>query len=161
MSDVYQLVAGLDGPAKATMTNDIISYTDVVVRIEWPAQARGEAVVEDEPRLERLTRTALHLRPDNIADGDLHSLLLNDLTGLSTARRERLLIQRTSIPLLVWFVLLAGGSISIAFSSFLGARSLRMHLSMSALLALSGALILLIVALGFKPHQPLDQSAPF
>ena len=62
-------------------------------------------------------------------------------------------MQRTPIPLLVWFVLLAGGSISLAFSSFLGSSSLRMHLAMSSLLALSGALVLLLIVALSNPFR--------
>jgi len=151
--NVYQLVDGLSGPDMVAMRTDIIAYGQAVVEIEWPAQVRGDVVAEDEPSLSRLTRIALHLRPGNIADGDLHTLLLGDLTRLSGVRRERLLVQRTPIPSIVWFVLLGGGGISIAFSSFLGARDLRMHLAMSCLLALSGALVLLLIVALSNPFR--------
>jgi len=41
----------------------------------------------------------------------------------------------------------------VAFSSFLGAPSLRMHLAMSSLLALSGALVLLLVVTLSNPFR--------
>ena len=153
VSTVYQLVDGLSGPEMVTMRADIIAYDKAVVGAEWPAQANGSVIGEDEPRLAHLTRTALHLRPSTVADGDLHTLLLDDLAKLSSARRQRLLIQRTPIPPIIWFVLLAGGGISVAFSSFLGARSLRMHLAMSSLLALSGALVLLLIVALSNPFR--------
>ncbi|WP_428484924.1 hypothetical protein [Rhodopila sp.] len=153
VQNVYQLVDGLTGPDMVTMRSDIIAYAATVVETEWPAQAKGIVPRADDPTLIRLTRTALHLRPGNIADGDLHTLLLDDLTKLSSVRRERLLVQRNPIPLIVWLVLLAGGSISVAFASFLGARSLRMHLVMSFLLTLSGALVLLLIVALSNPFR--------
>ena len=150
--NVYEMIDGLSGPEMASMRADTIAYARSVVAVEWPAQAAGRIVPENEPSLDRITRTALHLGT-NAASGDLHSLLLSDLAKLSSVRRERLLVQRTPIPLLVWFVLLAGGAISLAFSSFLGAPSLRMHLTMSSLLALSGALVLLLIVALSNPFR--------
>lgn len=151
--NVHQLVDGLDGPAMAPMRQDIVAYARVVVGTEWPAQARGLPVEEEQPSLVHLTQAALHLRPGTIADGNLQKLLLDDLTGLANARRERLLAARTPIPTIVWFVLVAGGGITIAFASFLGAPSLRMHLAMSSLLAVSGALVLVLIVALSNPFR--------
>ena len=153
VGNVYQLIDGLTGPEMPSMRADIVAYARAVTAQEWPEQARGGAVDDDAPSLRRLTRTALHLRPDNIADGNLHTLLLDDLNRLANARRERLLAARTPIPAIVWFVLLAGGGITIAFGSFLGAPSLRMHLAMSSLLAVSGALVLLLIVALSNPFR--------
>ena len=150
--NVYELIDGLGGPEMASMRDDAAAYARSVVEVEWPDQADGKTVPDGNARLGHLTATALHLRADTMS-GDLHSLLLSDLERLSSVRRERLLVQRTPIPLLVWFVLLAGGSISVAFSSFLGAPSLRMHLAMSSLLALSGALVLLLIVALSNPFR--------
>ncbi len=153
VQNVYQLVDGLSGPERGSMRDDILAYARAVAADEWPAQARGEAVGEDASSLSHITRTALHLRPDNIADGNLHTLLLDDLSRLANARRDRLLAARTPIPAIVWFVLVAGGGITVAFASFLGAPSLRMHLAMSSLLAVSGALVLLVIVALSNPFR--------
>ncbi len=151
--NVYQLIEGLTGPDMASMRQGIAAYANAVVHTEWPAQERGEYVAEDEPDLNAVTRTALHLRPGNIADGDLHTLLLSDLGQLVSARRERLLAGRTMIPPIIWFVLVAGGGISVVFASFLGSSSLRMHLAMSTLLVISGALVLLVILALSNPFR--------
>ena len=153
VQNVYQLIDGLSGPEMPGMRRNIVGYADVVAHDEWPAQAVGRRVIEDEPHLRALTTTALHLRPDNIADGDLHQLLLGDLGQLATARRERLFAARTPIPAILWFVLIAGGSLTVGFASFLGAPSLRMHLAMSSLLAISGALVLLAIVALSNPYR--------
>ena len=153
VQNVYQLIDGLSGPEMPAMRRDILGYADAVARSEWPAQAVGRPVMEDEPHLRDLTTTALHLRPDNIADGDLHTLLLGDLGQLATARRERLFAARTPIPAILWFVLIAGGSLTVGFASFLGAPSLPLHLAMSSLLAISGALVLLAIVALSNPFR--------
>ncbi len=153
VQSVYQLVDGLTGPEMPGMRADVMAYADTVVRAEWPAQAAGRPVAEDEAHLDHLTDTALHLRPDNIADGDLHTLLLRDLTELGAARRDRLFAARTPIPAILWVVLIAGGSITVVFASFLGSSNLALHLVMSSLLAVSGALVLLVILALSNPYR--------
>lgn len=144
----YQLADGPGGSEMVAMQADVTAYGQHVAGTEWLAQAKGVPVKETDPGLARLAGTALHLRPATIADGNLQTLLRQDLTRLGSARRERLLIQHTPVPPIVRFVPLAGGGISITFSSFLGSRNLATHPTMSSCLALSGALVLLpIVAL--------------
>ncbi len=153
VQNVYQLTEGLNGPDMASMRADITQYARDVVTTEWPEQARGAVMHQFSAPLDHITRTALHLRPGNIADGDLHTLLLSDLGQLGTARRQRLLAGRASVPSIVWVVLLAGGAISLVFTSFLGSASLRMHMAMSALLVVSGALVLLVIVALSNPFR--------
>ena len=64
-----------------------------------------------------------------------------------------MLAAQTTIPGVVWFVILLGGGLTIAFGSFLGAPSLGMHLAMSATLAASGALVLILVIALSNPFR--------
>ncbi len=153
VENIYLLVDGLTGPEATAMRQDIGSYAGAVVAQEWPAQAAGRAIAENEPHLDRLTITALHLRPGSVADADVHTLLLGDLGALGSARRERLFAARTPLPQILWIVLIAGGALTLGFASFLGAPSLGMHLAMSSLLAISGALILLAIVALSNPFR--------
>ncbi len=107
--EVARLVDGLGGSEAAAMHADIVAYAQDVVGAEWPAQARGEPVGEDEPGLAKLRRAALRLRPGSVGEGAVHAQLLGQLAALDDARRARLLVGQAPIPLMVWFVLLAGG----------------------------------------------------
>ena len=60
-------------------------------------------------------------------------------------REQRLLAAETTIPAVVWIVTLVGGALTIAFGSFLGVPSLGMHLAMSATLAISGVLVVILI----------------
>ena len=87
------------------------------------------------------------------ADAELRTLLLADLVRLGEARRERLMAERTGIPSIVWYVLIGGGAITVAFGSFLAAPNLGLHLAMSSLLALSGGLALLVIVALSSPFR--------
>lgn len=163
--DVYNASIGFADPEASLMRDDIVSYLETVVRIEWPAQAEGQIAERGATYLEKLNRTAVGLRPSGVADGNLQALLLRSLTRLWDARQDRLLAAETTIPAVVWIVTLVGGGLTIAFGSLLGVPSLGMHLVMSAALAISGALVLVLIIALSNPFrgdfrvstQPYDQ----
>ena len=153
IGDVYNLSAGLGDPERSSIRDDIIGYARHVVTVEWPMQAEGRTVNQSSMYLDRLNRTALGPHPSETVDGDLHSLLLQLVARLWDARQERLLAAETTIPGVVWFVMVAGGALTIAFGSFLGAPSLRMQLAMSAALAASGTLVLILIIALSNPFR--------
>jgi hypothetical protein len=151
--DVYNASVGLPAPEISAIRDDIIGYLETVVRVEWPAQAEGQIVDRGEAYLEKLNRIASGLKPTGIADGNLHAQFLQSLSRLSEARAQRLLAAETTIPSVIWVVTLVGGGLTVAFASFLGAPNLGMHLAMSATLAISGALVLVLIVALSNPFR--------
>lgn len=153
IGDVYSLSTGFTNPEEASLRNEVMSYARRVVIVEWPEQAQGRTVDQDSAYLNGLNRMALGLHPADQADRDLRSLLLQAIERLWDARQERLLAAQSTIPDIVWFVVIAGGALTVAFGSFLGAPSLRMQLAMSAVLAASGALVLILIIALSNPFR--------
>jgi hypothetical protein len=153
IGDVYNLSAGFADLEKSSIRNEIFGYARRVVTVEWPAQAEGRMVDQDSIHLNGLNKVALALHPSGKADSDLHLLLLQAIERLWDARQERLLAAQTTIPDIVWFVVIVGGALTVAFASFLGAPSLRMQLAMSAVLAASGALVLILIIALSNPFR--------
>ena len=153
IGNVYNLSAGSADPEMSSIRNAIFGYAQRVVTVEWPAQAEGHIVDQDSIYLNRLNKMALALHPSGQADRDLHPLLLEATQRLWDARQERLLAAQPTVPAIVWFVLIVGGALTVAFGSFLGAPSLGMQLAMSAVLAASGALVLILIVALSNPFR--------
>jgi len=151
--DVIEAAEGLAEPAKANLLDGMKRYTRAVIAIEWPAQAEGHVVRAGDRFLDDAQRLVVALKPATEADTNLHALLLQSLTRLRDARQEQLLAAETTVPRIVWFVLIVGGAITIAFGSFLGAPSVVMHLSMCCLLAVSGVLVLVLIIALSNPFR--------
>ena len=151
--DVYNAGIGLTGPQTSQMRDAVIGYLETVVRVEWPAQAEGRFVDRGAAYLENLNKIAIGLKPSGVSDGNLHALLLRSLAQLRDARQQRLLAAETTIPAVVWVVTLVGGGLTIAFGSFLGFPSLGIHLALSAMLAISGALVLILIIALSNPFR--------
>jgi hypothetical protein len=153
IGDVYNLSAGFGDPEMSSIRSEIRGYARHVVTVEWPEQAEGRTVDQDSGYLDGLNKVALGMRSSDQADSDLHLLLLQTVERLWDAREGRLLAAESTIPDIVWFVVIAGGALTVAFGSFLGAPSLRMQLAMSAVLAASGALVLILIIALSNPFR--------
>jgi hypothetical protein len=151
--DVFEAAEGLDDTARADLTDRLRRYTQAVIAIEWPAQADGRVDRSGDTYLADLHRLAIGLQPSDQANGNFHALLLQSLVRLHDAREERLLAAETTIPEIVWIVVIVGGTITIVFGSFLGAPSVRMQLAMSAMLAVSGVLVLVLIIALSNPFR--------
>jgi hypothetical protein len=134
--------------------------------VEWPAQAAGRTVDGGTVYLARLSAMAGGFVPRSAGEANIQAQLLQALMRLSDAREERLSAALSAVPGIVWLVLILGGALTVAFGSFLGAPSLGMHLAMSSLLAVSGALVLLLIIALSHPFrgdfrvstQPFEQA---
>ncbi len=151
--DIVQMADGLAEPVRAKLLDDMNRYTRAVIAIEWPAQAEGHVVRAGDRYLDDLQGLAINLKPASQADATFHALLLQSLMRLRDTRQERLLAAETTIPEIVWMVVILGGAITIAFSSFLGVPSVRMHLGMCCLLAVSGVLVLVLIIALSNPFR--------
>jgi hypothetical protein len=145
IGDVYDVSLGFADPERSRLRDGITDYVRTVVNVEWPAQAAGRALEAGGVPLARLNAIAVGLLPNSPAETNLHAHLLQSLAQLSAARRERLLAAETTVPAVVWIVTIAGGALTVAFVSFLGVANVWTHLAMSAVMAASGALVLVLI----------------
>jgi hypothetical protein len=151
--DVFEAAGGFSEPARADLVDRLIRYTRTVIATEWPAQAEGHVDRSADTYLDELHGLALSLRPSDPTQVNFHALLLQSLTRLRDARQDRLLAAEVTIPAIVWIVVIAGGTITIAFGSFLGAPNMAMHVAMCALLAVSGVLVLVLIIALSNPFR--------
>ena len=151
--DVYYASLGFSDPEKSLLRDGILGYIETVVRVEWPAQARGLSVASNSAWLNKLNAIAADLKPSGTADGNRQAMLLQSLMRLSDARQERLAAADSTVPSVVWIVTLMGGALTVAFAALLGVPSLGMHLAMMATMAISGALVLIMIIALSNPFR--------
>ena len=153
IADVWQVATGIPDPAGAALRDLTLAYARAVTALEWPAQARGQPAAGGAAPLDALGRAAVRFQPATPGETNLHAALLAAVAHLEDAREDRLLAAETRVPEIAWVVMLLGAAITIAFASFLRAPSLAMHLAMSAALALSGSLVLVLVIALSNPFR--------
>ncbi len=151
--DVADAAAGLQEPARTDLRHSVSAYLSQVMGAEWPAQAAGQSNQSAEAALAALNRQAALVRPVLPGEAAYHAAVVTALARLQDARAVRQSTAANRVPSIVWIVVLLGGVLTIAAGSFLGAPSLRMHMAMSATLAASGALVVVLIVALSQPYR--------
>ncbi|MGE3528479.1 MAG: hypothetical protein AB7G54_03520 [Methyloceanibacter sp.] len=142
--DLQRLTFALPDPAGADIRRDLTAYVKDVREAEWPAMTAGgfsEAVAED---LDRLTRTLLKFQPGTSQETVLYQTALKLLGQLTDSRNGRLDSADGSVPGILWFVLIAGGLITLGYPAFFGSTNLMAQVLMTMSLAILVAIALLL-----------------
>ncbi len=151
--DVADAATGLPEPARTSLRHGVRAYLAQVVGAEWLAQAAGQANESAETALMALDQQAALIRPALPGESTYHAALVAALARLQDARAVRQATAANQVPSIVWIVVLLGGVLTVSAGSFLGAPSLRMHLAMSATLAASGALVVVLIVALSQPYR--------
>ena len=151
--DVERTASGLAEPGRTALHDTLVAYARAVIETEWPGQAQGHATRAAERPLDEAVAIAVALQPASLGQGNIQAAVLAELDRLRGARDERLAAAETSIPDIVWFVVVAGGAISMVFAALLGTSSLRLHLLLASLLAVSGVLVLVMIVALSHPFR--------
>jgi hypothetical protein len=148
VGNLYRDTVAISEPARSEMRQALSNYLDTVVDREWPAQQAGKVDPVAWPALEKLHGIVTGIDAQTRSQAVVEAEMLRTLNNLYTARRSRLLAASDGIPDTIWWILVMGGVITVAFSFFFGMPSMGMHYAMTGVLALSMALVMvLIVAL--------------
>jgi len=124
---IHRLAEPFPEPQKGRVRDLAASYARTVAEEEWSAMGRGQASLEAARLADELGRAVRALEPASDAQAALYAESLVHLDDLRENRALRLLEVREGLPGIVWFVLVAGGVITVAFTYLFGMRSLRLH----------------------------------
>ena len=151
--EVADAASGLNEPARDGMARSLAAYLDAVIGREWPAQAAGREDRSGAAALASMVAVASRYQPASAAEGDEHAALLAALARLRDARATRQVAASSVVPPVVWAVMLMGGALTVLAGSFVAAPDVRAHLIMSATLAASGAIVVVMVLALAQPFR--------
>jgi len=124
-------------------------YVRHVIEIEWPAQHAGHT---EEARYREgwnligdLNVEVSHFEPKTQGESNMQAKLLQDLDLLFSSRRTRQLAAQSHIPEVIWWIILWGGMLTVGFTYLFGPPSLSMHLTMTAGVAASLTLVIVLI----------------
>jgi hypothetical protein len=155
-SDLFTTADGL-APATAERVHSLLAaYGDMVVFVEWPQMARGlppESGWQDKgwEQAGALNDVLTRYEPTTEAEKIVLQMTLRQLDDLSDARRTRIFTTGSGITPLVWWVVIAGAAITVGLALVFGLPSWRSHFLLANMLALSIALVFVLIIAMDRP----------
>ena len=146
--DLYRDSRVFPPEARDAVELHVRTYARLAVEKEWRAMAEGHSSDEVWEEYNQLWRTYHEFEPATDYQRIWYAESLRRLNELADARRGRLLSVHSSVPFVMWAVLIGGCAITLGFSFMFGTRNTRAQAIMTAGLALMiGGVLLSIFAL--------------
>ncbi|HON79933.1 MAG TPA: DUF4239 domain-containing protein [Spirochaetota bacterium] len=143
--ELYRFSEGFTVPFGEKIRKSLIAYADSVVVDEWPCMEHGVESAKTMIAMNTIWKIYLQYSPANTRESVIYTQSIALLDDLRSARQNRILSSKTLIPGIMWFVLISGAMITVAFSFFFGSPNMNAQIGMTALLAVTISLLLLLL----------------
>ncbi len=146
-ADLYHSVDAFPTADRVKIRGDIIRYADIVVHVEWPDMARDVDVNDRAANvLEDASFRINRFSPTDWRGASAQQAAIANTQRLCDARRQRLIRTEPSVPMVLWFALVAGALAVVSFCYIFGVENRPAQLLMTAILV--GLIAILFVVIG-------------
>jgi len=153
IGDLYRETIGLPDAQVAPIRAEIKKYLDQIVHDEWPSQQAGHVNQVGRQTLVRIHSLIAALDPKTPRETVIVGELFRTLNSLYDARRTRILAADGAIPGIVWWIVAFGSALTVGFTYLFGTQHLRMHLAVTAMVAASMALVIVLIVSLDRPFR--------
>jgi hypothetical protein len=115
LSAIYHSSDGYPEPVRSELKSLLRDYTRYIIDKDWPAHRHGIVLEGGEHRLQVIRVTLLSYEPTTKTQELLQSELLRYLDEMMVSREQRLAAVTASIPRVLWYVVVIGAFLTIAF----------------------------------------------
>jgi hypothetical protein len=151
--NLYRLADGLPATQRVQIHQLLREYDDRVINIEWPSMTAGNIVPAGHAVIQRLWSVVMQTKPATFAEQTSMNLALTELSSLTEHRRVRELESQSSLPGILWAVLIVGGALTTLSSCLFGTQNFKLHCIQVFSLTLLIALSLVAIADIDRPFQ--------
>jgi hypothetical protein len=145
VGSIYRDTQGLPESTGQEIRNDARHYVDTVIADEWPVQRAGQTPNQGWEPLRKIHSAIVTMQPANLGQATIQAELLRTLNGLYRTRASRLSAVQGHIPSVVWWIIFLSGALTVSYTYLFGFHSLRMHLAMTASVATSLLLVIVLI----------------
>jgi hypothetical protein len=135
VADLSRLSMAMPDPLRRKITPALMEYLNAVVEDEFPGMQQGRDSQRTWTAVQNLWAVYATAQPETPQSQAYFTESLKHLTQLSDYRRTRLFASHGTVPVTLWYLLLSGGVLLIAFTYFVGHESVWSQAAMTAALA--------------------------
>jgi len=157
---LYRNLSGYPEPTRTALIDTLRRYVDEETGPGWRKQQSGQASTPGTLLVDDLDRQLLGFRPDRQSGEDtLHSETLRSFGEFVVRRRLRIQAAGTSIPAIIWYVVLTGAVLNV-FVLWLFDLSRTTHFVLGGVLTVFIGLVIYMVVVLDQPFRGVHGLAP-
>jgi hypothetical protein len=115
LSTMYHSADGYPEPLRSQLKSELRDYTHYVIEKDWPAHRLGRTPQGGEHRLQAIREALFSVEPKSKTQEVLHGEVIRQFNAMSVSREERLSAVSSSMPAVLWYVVIFGGMLTIVF----------------------------------------------
>ncbi len=160
LTELYWVSHALPSAKAQPIEQRLGAYLTVVTRTEWPLMNRHRVSDDATARLRDLRTELLRMQPSNASEQTLLQQGLSFMTNAAEARQQRLDAVSEGMSSVLWFALLLGGLLTVAFTFWFGLASTAWHVVMVVFLTAMIVFTLYVVHLLEFPFSGYVRVSP-
>jgi len=145
--EVFLLSRRIPEPFRSRVRQGCRQYAAAVIDEEWAAMAAGRASPAARDAMLALTRSIDAYEPMGDTEQAVFPILVEQVAELWRHRRERLGTAMSGVPAIEWVALFVGATLTVLFSGLFAVSHSRLHVLLTAMVALSIGINLYLVSL--------------
>jgi hypothetical protein len=150
---LYRDIGGYPEPVRTSMTGILRQYVDEEAGPGWQAQRRDQLSSGGMRLIDQLARDLLNYKPNReTGENLLHQETLRTFDEFIERRRLRIQAAGTSIPVVIWYVVLIGAALNV-FVLWLFDLRRSTHFLLGAVLTIFIGLVIYMVAVLDRPFR--------
>jgi hypothetical protein len=153
LAALYRDVSSYPEPIRHELQQKLRDYTDDLIHQAWPLQQQGKVPRGGVERMNDFQSVLDKFEPATEGQKLLHGEALRAYNLLIQARRLRLDAVGTSLPGVMWTVIIVGAFIGLSASFFFKVGDARLHGILVSLLAIFMGLVIFMVFALDRPFQ--------
>lgn len=144
-TDVWHTAVGMPQSERSRVRHDALEYSLSMLETEWPQMRSGRRDAQADYILMDAMTASGAFRPADLMQSNAQSQTIAQLTVVHDVRQRRLTENTSSISPFEWLVLVLGAACIVAFCWLFGLANGRIHLLMTATVAILTASVLVLL----------------
>jgi hypothetical protein len=153
--ETYHLAQGLPEPQRTRLQTLARSYADAAITRDWPEMARGEVPEQTRAISAEMWDAIMSVREASATEINAQHQVQSQLGSVDQHRLTRVLQSTTSLPPILWWVLLTGGVLTIISACTFGAENRKLHTWQVIAFSLLVSVSLVAIADIHRPYNGL------
>jgi hypothetical protein len=145
ITSLYRVTTPMPAAFRNNLKNDLINYINFIINDEWQIMSRGEISLKVQQAQDEIWKLFSSYIPQNETQKIFFTEAVKKLNNVCEIRQMRLLEACSGIHPILYFVLIAGGIITVTFMLFFGSDNFIPQLIMTSMLAVIIAIALFTV----------------